>query len=447
MIIPLRLEDYLGRIAPDRRALVAATRSLTFGDILARTRSLRQAGVPHRLTLNTDDLCEVVPLLVAADGVADRLLLASPGLEPVALADLCAQAGCLAMPSVDVTSVALLPDVAAPTAGSGRVLDAGARETTWILTTSGTTGVPKLVPHQLAGLIRSVRLDRIAEEGTVWGLLYDYTRFAGLQVVLQSLLSGACLAVPSRSAGLGDRIRFLAEAGVTHLSATPTLWRKILMTAEHRTLQLRQVTLGGEIADAAILSALARAFPGARISHIFASTEAGVGFSVTDGLAGFPVSYLNTPPSGVELAVRDGRLFVRNALAASTYLDGTPLSDEGWVDTGDLVEIEGGRVQFRGRASGIINVGGDKVAPAVVEAAVLAHPSVRLARIHARSNPITGALVAADIVPDPATTDLPALKADLTRFLAARLPRHMVPALIRFVEDLDVNPAGKIRRS
>jgi acyl-coenzyme A synthetase/AMP-(fatty) acid ligase len=447
MTIPPRLEDYLGLISPDRPALATATCTLTFGDILARAQSLRQARLPERLALNSDDLCETVPVLVAADGVADRLLLASPGLEPFALADLCAQADCPVMPSVDVSSFALLPDVAAPTAGSGRASDAGARETTWVLTTSGTTGAPKLVPHLLAGLIRSVRLDRIAEEGTVWGLLYDYTRFAGLQVVLQSLLSGACLAVPERTAGLGDRIRFLAAAGVTHLSATPTLWRKILMTAEHRLLQLKQVTLGGEIADAAILAALARAFPGARVSHIFASTEAGVGFSVTDGRAGFPVSYLDTPPSGIGLAVRDGRLFIRNSLAASTYLDGAPLSEEGWVDTGDMVEFEGGRVQFRGRASGVINVGGDKVAPAVVEAAVLAHPAVRLARIHARPNPITGALVAADIVPDPATPDLPALKADLTRFLAARLPRHMVPALIRFVEDLDVNPAGKIRRS
>ena len=57
----------------------------------------------------------------------------------------------------------------------------------------------------------------------------------------------------------------------------------------------------------------------------------------------------------------------------------------------------------------MINVGGDKVHPEEVERAVLSHPGVRLVRVYAKSNPITGALVAADIVPSPDAGDPPAL--------------------------------------
>ena len=80
--------------------------------------------------------------------------------------------------------------------------------------------------------------------------------------------------------------------GVNAMSATPTLWRKILMSDASRSLALRSITLGGEIADQQVLSTLASTYPSARIRHIYASTEAGTGFSVTDGKAGFPVSFL-----------------------------------------------------------------------------------------------------------------------------------------------------------
>src|SRR2546425_6173557 len=52
------------------------------------------------------------------------------------------------------------------------------------------------------------------------------------------------------------------------------------------------VRLSGEIADQAILDHVRACYPGARIAHAFASTEAGVGFAVEDGLAGFPASLL-----------------------------------------------------------------------------------------------------------------------------------------------------------
>jgi acyl-coenzyme A synthetase/AMP-(fatty) acid ligase len=419
--------DRIKAVDPARVALVTDAGPLSFGD-LAQTPPMGGA----RLVLHTPDVALAVRVLLAMDGHGGQVTLSSPALDGDTLANVVAQ--------VSATLVRVPDDLP-----MSENFSAG--HTDWLMMTSGTTGVPKLVQHSLASLTRSTRTDVARGAGQVWGLLYDYTRFAGLQVVLQSLLSGATLVAPSTDLPLDVRIAMLAKAGCTHLSATPTLWRKILMTPGYQALALKQITLGGEIADDTVIGSLSRAYPDARISHIFASTEAGVGFSVTDRRMGFPVAYLTDPPMGIALRVVDDHLHVRNDAVGADYLGGQgAVAQDGWVNTGDVVEVTGDRVLFRGRSSGVINVGGDKVHPEEVERAVLSHPSVRLARIYAKANPIVGALVAADIVAQ-ADVDTAALREELKAYLAARLARHMVPAFIRFVPDFEMNAAGKLKRT
>ena len=76
----------------------------------------------------------------------------------------------------------------------------------------------------------------------------------------------------------------LAEHGVTHLSGTPSHWRRALMSPQIHDIAPRYVRLSGEIADQAILDSLRAAFPDATVGHAYASTEAGVAFEVDDGL-------------------------------------------------------------------------------------------------------------------------------------------------------------------
>src|SRR5207253_357516 len=95
-------------------------------------------------------------------------------------------------------------------------------------------------------------------------------------------------------------------------------------------------------------------YPGAGVSHAFASTEAGVAFEVDDGLAGFPAARLERS-AGVALAVVDGSLRIRSGRTALRYLGaGAPaLRDgDGFVDTGDMVERQGDRYHFVGRRDG-----------------------------------------------------------------------------------------------
>ena len=79
----------------------------------------------------------------------------------------------------------------------------------------------------------------------------------------------------------------LGAYGVTHLSATPSHWRKALMSPAISAVKPRYVRLSGEIADQAVLDHLKVAFPKTPIGHAYASTEAGVGFEVNDGQEGF----------------------------------------------------------------------------------------------------------------------------------------------------------------
>src|SRR6185503_4665956 len=72
--------------------------------------------------------------------------------------------------------------------------------------------------------------------------------------------------------------------------------------------------------------------------------------------------------------------------------------DDGFVDTGDILEKRGERYYFVGRKNGIINVGGLKVHPEEVEAVINRHPHVTMSRVRARKNPITGSIVVAEVV-------------------------------------------------
>ena len=119
---------------------------------------------------------------------------------------------------------------------------------------------------------------------------------------------------------------------------------------------------------------------------------------MTDGLEGFPASFLD-PGRAVAMKVEDGSLRIRSARTASRYVGGAALADaDGYVDTDDLVVRRGERCHFMGRRSGIINVGGLKVHPEEVEAVINRHGGVRMSRVKARQNPITGAIVVADVV-------------------------------------------------
>jgi acyl-CoA synthetase (AMP-forming)/AMP-acid ligase II len=386
----------------------------------------------------------LIETLMALDGHVKGLLLVSTSTDAAVLAELAGIAGA----SVIVSDREDLEGAMPPADALGPPREPSV-QTEWMMTTSGTTGVPKIVPHTLDSLARTVRRDPFGQ-APVWGMVYEMTRFAGLQVALQSLIGGGTLAVSPRYRPMPEQIDWLAGEGVTHLSATPTLWRRLLMAPGIDRLPLRQATMGGEIADQSVLDAVGRAFPKARLTHIYASTEAGVGFAVNDRKAGFPMAYCEEAPGGVGMAVRDGMLWVRPPGGRAVhYLGGQMLEtdNDGYVNTGDRIEVTDGRAFFLGRDSGVVNVGGVKVYPERVERTIAGVPGVGLAAVEATRSPITGALLMAVVVPADPLADQDELKERIMAACRAELEREAVPARIRFTDSLTVNAAGKITRS
>jgi acyl-coenzyme A synthetase/AMP-(fatty) acid ligase len=331
-------------------------------------------------------------------------------------------------------------------------------ETEWILLTSGTTGLPKLVAHNLTSLAGAIQVGSQANH-VVWSTFYDIRRYGGLQIFLRAILTGASLVLCDAGESTADFLTRAAKRGVTHISGTPSHWRRALMSPSARAMSPEYVRLSGEIADQAVLASLHSTYPEAHVAHAFASTEAGLAFEVNDGLEGVPASFIGAVGE-VEMKVEDGSLRVRSPRIASRYLGGEPLTEnDGFVDTHDMLELRGDRYYFVGRRDGVINIGGMKVHPEEVETVINRHPRVRMSLVYTRKNPITGAIVVADVVlkPDEAMKVDEALKpgeklsprelqSDILRFCRKELPSHKVPAAIKIVPALQVSDTGKLTR-
>ena len=436
-----------------RGALVALEQlraGSTFGSALE---SLRGRSV----LIATHEQLPTALALIELDGVARRMVLCTPDLTPEQLTGVAAtaQADAIVLEAPRAPGSAALdslaPYVVAPQPVPGLVKRAAGFATEWILLTSGTTGTPKLVLHTLQSLGGALPTQAQSGARSIWSTFYDIRRYGGLQIYLRAVLSGSPLVLSSSGEPTPDFLARAAAAGVTHISGTPSHWRRALMSGHAAILKPEYVRLSGEVADQAVLDSLRAVYPNARIAHAFASTEAGVAFDVNDGLAGFPLAFVDNSSGEIELKVVDHTLRIRSRRNAARYLGaetGVLVSDDGYVDTGDMVELKDGRYYFRGRVGGVINVGGLKVYPEEVESVLNADPRVRMSLVRARRNPITGAVVVADVVlANPAGSDIPdAVKNDLLDACRRTLAPHKVPAMLRFVPALEFTAAGKLVR-
>jgi acyl-CoA synthetase (AMP-forming)/AMP-acid ligase II len=437
-------------------------------DVLACGTSLRGA-LPRlhgrSVLVAMEDQLATALALIELDGVAARLVLCPPGLSAEHRSCVIAGAGVDAIVSDrDAAHVAdcgvalcvtagrtIAPIEAAALRDQRTVRDQRTirdQRTEWIMLTSGTSGAPKMVQHSLASLTDAIK-PGTRQAAPIWGTFYDIRRFGGLQILLRSILCGGSLVLSDADEPMGVYLERAGSLGVTHISGTPSQWRNALAYSSSRAIAPRYIRLSGEIADQAILDSLRARYPQAELVHAYASTEAGVGFEVDDGLEGFPTSLLGAGGREVDIKVADGSLRVRSARAASCYVgpDASAVADaDGFIDTGDLVEPSGDRCRFVGRRGGIINVGGLKVHPEEVEAVINRHPQVRASLVRSRRNLITGAIVVADVVlrtQSGASERADEVKREILAACRQALASYKVPAAIRLVAALEVAATGK----
>ncbi len=312
-----------------------------------------------------------------------------------------------------------------------------------LVLTTGTTGEPRGVRHDWSRVLRPTRRARPAP-GERWLLAYGLHQFGGLQVVIHVASAAATLVAPEpRRPRQG--LAAMRRHGVTHASGTPTFWRFVLaeMRSDGEAVPpLRQITLGGEAVPAPLLAEIERTFPQARISQIYGANEFG-NTSVRDRRNGLPVSVLEDEEADVTFKVIDGELWVRSRVGGLGYYGQDPVGADDWRPTGDLVEVEGDRLMFRGRVSDVINVGGVKVHPLPVEERVSSVAGVVMCRVLGRPNALTGEIVAVEVeaADDADTEELD----EAIREACSTLPAAARPRSILFVDEISTR-GEKIER-
>ncbi len=303
------------------------------------------------------------------------------------------------------------------------------------LLTSGTTGMPKCVQQSWQGLANAVTIHS-RFHGRKWMMGYHVTNFAGTQVFLQCFLNAGCLIVPKTfPPGMANDIEALIKYKVQYLNCTPTYARSLLLSSAGRTLDtLLKVTLGGEIVDQQLINSLKENCPNIRITQIYASTELGASLTVTDEREGFPANLID----GVNLKIENDELYARPTnramlgyLAQNSSIKTPSTIREDWFSTGDLVEIRGDRVLFLGRRDFVVNVGGFKVNPMLVENVIRTIPGILEAVVSGQKNPITGNILKAKIFLDP-SKDPEIIRAEIIELCKLKLPYYAIPRLFEF---------------
>ena len=305
--------------------------------------------------------------------------------------------------------------------------------------TSATTGPAKITEHSWEKIQHSAKQAKKLSHNT-WLMSYALYTYAGLQVFFSAYLNEVIIYYPAPLDP--DFISHLIHNKVSVISATPTYWKMLISrwSLNLPRLDLVQATLGGEVVNQDVLDLILNFFHPKQLTHIYASSEAGTAIVVSDSLAGFPLAYLNKR-SDVEVRIQENRLQIKSRYGMNSYLNAKPpLTEDGWIDTGDLVEIRGERIYFLGRGDEVINVGGLKVNPEEVEGALCSLEEITDACVYGKKNPITGNIVAAQIVLKAGyELNLDSIYERLRGLIAS----FKIPRLIKQVPYLEVSSNGK----
>jgi len=303
----------------------------------------------------------------------------------------------------------------------------------WKITlfTSGTTGIPKKVSHDFKSITRFVKVsDR--NKKSVWGFAYNPTHMAGIQVFFQALLNGNTLV---RLFGLQtkDVLSEIKKNDITHISATPTFYR-LLLPCDEVFRSVERLTSGGEKFSEKTIKHLHEVFPNAKITNVYASTEAGTLFASKNDIFNILPEYNDL------IRIHNNELLIHRSLMGNTE---TIIKE--WYNTGDIVEIVSKnplKFRFVNRKSEMINVGGYKVNPLEVEEVLLTLSGITNARVYSKSNSILGNIICCEVV----AVDKQITEPVIRKFLQSKIQEFKIPRVFRFVEKLSTTRTGKLKR-
>jgi acyl-coenzyme A synthetase/AMP-(fatty) acid ligase len=299
-----------------------------------------------------------------------------------------------------------------------------------ILFSSGSTGQSKGMVHDFSGLLEKFRIRRKCQR-MISFLLYDH--WGGLNTLLHVLSNqGTLITVPARTpdAVLDAVSNHRAEV----LPTTPTFLNLMLLSEAHQRhdlSSLKLVTYGTEPMPESTLRRLHVALPEVTLQQTYGLSEIGVLRSKSRDSGSL---WVKLGGEGIETRVVDGILQIKTPSAMLGYLNApSPVTDDGWFITGDLVDVDGEYFRIRGRRSDIINVGGAKVFPAEVESVLLGVPNIAEATVYGEKNAIMGHIVCAKVaLTSPASAK--EVRKSVRSYCAGKLEPFKIPVRIQIVD-------------
>jgi long-chain acyl-CoA synthetase len=312
-----------------------------------------------------------------------------------------------------------------------------------VIFSSGSTGAPKAILHDLQSILEKFRKVR-QKKTTLTFLLFDH--IGGIDTMLNTFGSGGTIVtVPQRTPELVAKA--IERHRVHTLPTSPTFLNLLLISGvwQQRDLSsLKVIAYGTEPMPESTLERLNEVFPEAALVQTYGMSELGVLRSRSRDNQSL---WLKFTGEEFQTKIVDGILWVKAATAMLGYLNAPDLFDaDGWLNTQDAVEVDGEYLRILGRASDLINVGGQKVYPAEVENELLKLDNVEDVAVFGKAHPMMGQIVAARFnLKQPEPLDL--FKRRMNAFARARLAKYQIPV---FVEIADASQFGarfkKLRR-
>lgn len=292
-----------------------------------------------------------------------------------------------------------------------------------IVFTSGSTGKPKGILQDCERVMNKFVVERSTWR-TVLFLMMDH--FGGFNTLLSSFAYGGMgVCLPSRTPEVVCRV--IEQARATLLPTTPTFLNLLIASGSYQGFDLSSVemiTYGTEVMTEATLQKVKALFPKARIKQTYGLSELGVLRSKSESDDSV---WVKIGGDGFEIKVIDNTLWVRSEANMVGYLNApNPIDEDGWMSTGDEVEVNGEYMRFLGRKSEMINVGGQKVFPVEVETALLQADNVREATVFGVRHPLMGQVVHARVsLYHPEDPEI--LSERLRKYCLERMAKYKVP--------------------
>ena len=302
-----------------------------------------------------------------------------------------------------------------------------------IVFTSGSTGEPKAILHDCERVMRKFVPERRGWS-TVLFLMMDH--FGGFNTLLGAFAyGGVAVCLANR---LPETVcQAIAEAGATLLPTTPTFLNLMIASGAWKRFDLtsvKMITYGTEVMAQSTLARVADLFPDATVKQTYGLSELGVLRSKSEDDQN---TWLKVGGDGFEVKIVDGILWVRSEANMVGYLNApSPFDDDGWMNTGDEVEVRGDMIRFVGRKSEVINVGGQKVFPVEVEAVLLEDDNISEATVFGTPHVVLGQAPCARVsLQHP--EDKKSMTARLRRHCRESLAKYKIPMRFVIVDDAE----------